>query len=83
MLVDSPGEDDLIGERVTIGTATLNVTKGIDRCVMVTRPQPGLDCDLSVLTTILRADVTTLSVGATVEAAGAVRVGDEVIAVPS
>ena len=80
---DSAGEDDLIGERVTIGTATLNVTKGIDRCVMVTRPQPGLDRDLSVLTTILRADVTTLSVGATVEAAGAVRVGDEVIAVPS
>ena len=45
MLVDSPGEDDLIGERATIGTATLNVTKGIDRCVMVTRPQPGLDRD--------------------------------------
>ena len=83
VLVDSAGEDDLIGERVTIGTATLNVTKGIDRCVMVTRPQPGLDRDLSVLTTLLRADVTTLSVGATVEAAGAARVGDEVIAVPS
>ena len=43
------------------------------------RPRPRL----SVLTTILRADVTTLSVGATVEVAGAVRVGDEVIAVPS
>ena len=68
VLVDGAGEDDLIGERVTIGTATLNVTKGIDR-VMVTRPQPGLDRDLSVLTTILRADVTTLSVGATVEVA--------------
>ena len=83
VLVDSSDEDNLIGERITIGTATLNVTKGIDRCVMVTRPQPGLDRDLSVLTTILRADVTTLSVGATVEVAGAVRVGDEVIAVPA
>ena len=83
MLVDSAGEDDLIGERVTIGAATLDVTKGIDRCVMVTRPQPGLKRDLSVLTTILKADITTLSVGANVEVAGAVRVGDEVVTVPS
>jgi uncharacterized protein YcbX len=83
VIVDGSGEDDLIGERVTLGDATLNITKGIDRCVMVTRPQPGLERDLSVLTTILKADITTLSVGATVEVAGAVRVGDEVVTVPS
>ena len=73
----------LVRRPTTIGAATLKVTKGIDRCVMVTRPQPGLNRDLSVLRTLLRADVTTLSVGATVEVAGAVRVGDEVIVVPS
>ena len=83
VIVDGSGEDDLIGERVTLGDATLNITKGIDRCVMVTRPQPGLERDLSVLTTILKADITTLSVGATVEVAGAVRVGDKVVTVPS
>ena len=83
VIVDGSGEDDLIGERVTLGDATLNITKGIDRCVMVTRPQPGLKRDLSVLTTILKADITTLSVGGNVEVAGAVRVGDEVVTVPS
>ncbi|MEO0492910.1 MAG: MOSC N-terminal beta barrel domain-containing protein [Actinomycetota bacterium] len=81
VLVDEAGEDDLVGGQITVGAATLAVHKGIDRCVMVTRPQPGLERDLSVLKTILKADVTTLCIGATVDVAGMVEVGDEVAAV--
>ncbi|MEM8705073.1 MAG: MOSC N-terminal beta barrel domain-containing protein [Actinomycetota bacterium] len=80
ILVDGAGEDDLVGGKVTIGGSTLTVTKGIDRCVMVTRPQPGLERDLSVLKTILKSDVTTLCIGATVDVAGVVKAGDEVVA---
>lgn len=83
VLVDGEGEDDLVGGRVRIGEAELDVLKGIDRCVMVTRPQPGLERDLSVLKTILKSDVTTLSVGAIVTTPGAARVGDEIVAVAS
>ena len=51
---------------------------GIDRCVMVTRPQPGLDRDLQVLRTINRDRGSMLCVGATVDEGGTVAVGDTI-----
>lgn len=81
VLVDGAGENDLVGGQVTIGGVTLTITKGIDRCVMVTRPQPGLERDLGVLKTILRSDTNTLCIGATIDVGGVVSTGDEVIAV--
>jgi uncharacterized protein YcbX len=78
ILVDGENENALIGTSISIGSTGLDVIKGIERCVMVTRPQPGLDRDLDVLKTINREHGGVLSVGATVNRAGAIEVGDEI-----
>jgi uncharacterized protein YcbX len=72
------GEDGLVGAAVTIGTAVLQVTKQIDRCVMVTRPQPGLARDLSVLKDINDLRGGALAVGALVTSDGRIARGDRV-----
>lgn len=80
-------EDDLVDERIGLGPdAVLHVRKRIDRCVMVTRPQPGgpdghaIERDLDVLRTIHRERESCLGIGCLVRAEGVVRVGDEVLA---
>ena len=78
VLVDGDGENELIGSSITVGSTGLDVIKGIERCVMVTRPQPGIDRDLDVLKTINRERGAVLSVGATVNRTGAIAVGDEI-----
>ena len=80
VLVSGTGENALVGKSIRVGDVQLHVTKGIDRCVMVTRPQPGLARDLQVLQDVNRQPDPTLSIGATVEQAGTLRVGDEVTA---
>lgn len=79
VVVDGTGEDDLVGQRARIGDAVVEVVKRIDRCVMVTRPQPGLGRDLDVLRTITRERGGFLAVGALVREPGPVRVGDELV----
>ena len=72
-------DDRLIGSKVAIGTASFEVTMPIDRCVIVTRPQPGgIERDLSVLRTINAERARVLAVGATVIGDGRIAVGDEV-----
>ncbi len=70
-------EDDLVGQTVRLGTCRLDVGKQIGRCVMVTRPQPGIDRDLDVLRAIHRDHGGNLAVGALVERGGRLAVGDE------
>ena len=78
VLLDGAGEDSLIGVTVTIGEALVEIGRQIQRCVMVTRPQPdGIDRDLSVLRGIARERAACLAVGALVTHAGIVRTGDE------
>lgn len=78
VLLQGAGEDALIASTVAIGEATLHIAGKIQRCVMVTRPQPGgIDRDLSVLRTIARERAACLAVGALTTRAGIVRVGDE------
>jgi uncharacterized protein YcbX len=80
VVVDGADEETLIGKRVRIGSAELDVTTAVARCVMVTRPQPGgVELDRDVLRRIHREHGGTLSVGATVATPGAVRVGDELV----
>jgi uncharacterized protein YcbX len=75
--LDGDGEDALVGHRVALGHALLDVSKRIERCVMTTRAQAGgVERDLDVLKTILRQRDGCLAVGALVEQPGAVRVGD-------
>lgn len=79
VVLDGRDEDALIGRRVRIGGAILEVFKPVSRCVMVTRPQPGgIERDLDVLRTILRERGGNLAVGAVVPQSGPVRVGDRI-----
>ena len=76
-MLDGEGEDLLVGSRVALGEAVLDVGMRIIRCVMTTRPQPGgIERDLDVLRTINRERDRCLAVGALVVQPGAVRVGD-------
>lgn len=76
VVLDGEGEDGLVGTTVTAGTATLHVMKQIDRCVVVTRAQPGLTRDLDVIRVINRERASYLGVAAVVSAAGRIAVGD-------
>ena len=79
VLVDGAGEDDLVGRRIAVGSVVLDVMKRIDRCIMVTRPQPGgIERDLEVLRTVLRETDGCLGVGALVAGPGELHAGDEV-----
>jgi uncharacterized protein YcbX len=75
------GEDRLVGQRVRLGGAELDVVKPVSRCVMVTRPQPGgIGRDTAVLKTVHRERGGRLAVAALVARPGWVAVGDELTA---
>ena len=77
VLLEGHGEDSLVGSRVTLGGAVLDVGMRIERCVMTVRPQPGgIERDLQVLRTIARERDARLAVGAVVTQPGNVAVGD-------
>lgn len=78
VLLAGHGEDELVGHSISLGSAVLEVTEPIRRCVMVARPQPGLDADLDVLRTINRERNAVLAIGAVVRIPGTVAVGDAV-----
>jgi len=72
-------EASLAGHVVALGTARASGTRPINRCVLVTRPQPGgIARDLDVLRTINRERDGKLGVGLRVTTAGVVAVGDEI-----
>lgn len=78
VLLSGSGEDDLVGQRVRLGTVELDVSAPVPRCVMTTRPQPGaVGRDTGVLKTIHREHGGTLSVGAMPVGGGRIAVGDE------
>lgn len=78
VLLDGEREDGLVGSRVALGDAVLDVGTRIGRCVMTTRAQPdGLERDLQVMRTLARERGGCLAVGALVAQPGPVRVGDE------
>jgi uncharacterized protein len=78
VVVDGDGEDQLIGREVRLGGVGLLVKKRIDRCVMVTRPQPdGIERDTSVLKTIIRERDRCLGIGAVVTSLGRIALDDE------
>jgi hypothetical protein len=78
VVLDGAGEDELVGTEVHLGTTTLDVRARIARCVMVSRPQPGLDRDLDVLRTINRDRDARLAIGAVVLRTGRIELGDAI-----
>jgi uncharacterized protein len=80
LVVDAPGdervEDAWVGHRCSVGAVQLEIIKPCERCVMVTRFQPGgLDRELGVLTHLARVSQSTLGVLARVLRPGVVSVG--------
>jgi uncharacterized protein YcbX len=81
VVLSGSGEDSLVGSRVALGGAIVEITKRVGRCVMVTRAQPGgIEKDLDVLRTIHRERGGMLAIGAMVMLGGPLTVGDELIA---
>jgi len=77
VVVDEPGEDELVGQAVRIGAAVVTISTPIARCVMVTRAQPdGIDVNREVLRRIHREHGGNLAVGGSVTLPGTVRIGD-------
>jgi uncharacterized protein len=77
VLLEGGGEDELVSSTVRLGDATLSVGNHIERCVMVTRPQPdGIERDLDVLDTVARERQNRLAVGALVSEPGTVKMGE-------
>ncbi len=75
LILDGSGEDALTGD-VSVGSSVLSVRKPLERCVMVTRPQPGLDRDITVLKRIIVERNNQLGVGAVVTTPGSISIGD-------
>jgi uncharacterized protein len=80
VVLDGEGEDELLGRETSLGGVRLHFGRGIGRCVMTTRPQPGgIARDTSVLKAIHREREGLLAVRAAVLTAGVVRTGDDLV----
>jgi uncharacterized protein YcbX len=79
VLLAGDNEDELVGHDVDLGSCRLNITQRINRCVIVTRPQPGLSRDLDVLRTINAERDNSLAVGALVVEPGRFAIGDPLL----
>ena len=71
-------EADWVGGDVEIGSVTLRITNPTIRCVVPTRPQPGLELDRALTRRLAESTQRFLGVYADVTRAGSVRVGDQV-----
>lgn len=84
VILDAPGDVELVGHEIEVGTVKLDVLKRIDRCVMTTRPQPAIadqpavERDLDVLKTINREHDNCLGIGTVVVEPGGLSLGDSI-----
>jgi uncharacterized protein YcbX len=76
--LEEPIEQGWIDSEIGVGEARLAVAVAAPRCIMTTRPQPGLSQDNAVLRAIIKELKHCLSVYCKVVRPGAVRVGDVV-----
>ena len=80
--VDDDGEfpeDAWIGSTVHVGGAEVTVVAPTVRCVMTTRPQPGLERDLDIVKSVNRDHESNLGVYGVVSRPGPVAVGAAVV----
>ncbi|MEY2474296.1 MAG: uncharacterized protein QOK28_3625 [Actinomycetota bacterium] len=78
-LIESSGTEDAWSE-VALGSVEAKVIMPTPRCSMPSRAQPGIPRDMSVGTTIRDTRGNNLGVYCSITKAGAISVGDEVIA---
>lgn len=85
--VDQPAsaypEADWVGGRIDLGAARLRVSGPTIRCVVPTRPQPGVELDRSITRLLAERTDRFLGVYTDVTRPGLVRVGDAVTVVPA
>ena len=75
---EAGSERQLHDHQVEIGDCVIDVIKHVDRCVVVTRPQPGgIERDLDVLKTVNAELGGDLGVGGTIVTPGRLAVGDQ------
>lgn len=79
VLLDTPLDlDELVGERMAIGSVVVEVLKRTRRCGMTTAEQPGLAKDVGVLRTLARDRELCQGVYARVVASGRIAVDDAI-----
>ncbi|MGE0215716.1 MOSC domain-containing protein [Mycolicibacterium sp.] len=71
-------EADWVGGEVEIGSVTLRITNPTIRCVVPTRPQPGIELDRGLTRRLAQQTDRFLGVYAEVTRSGVIRVGDPV-----
>ncbi len=76
-------ESAWVGGDVRVGAVVLTVTNPTIRCVVPTRPQPGVELDTSLTRRLAERTDRFLGVYADVASPGTVRVGDDVSARPA
>lgn len=76
-------ESTWVGGRLQIGSATMEVTIPTIRCVVPTRPQPGLHVDRGLSRRLVDRTDRFLGVYADVSRSGLLRVGDAVSVAPA
>lgn len=73
----------LVGHHATVGTVGIDVVKPIDRCILVTRPQPaGIERNLDVLRTINAEMGGELGAGSLISRSGRIAIDDELVVLP-
>jgi len=77
LILDGSGEEQLGGD-VAVGSAVLSVRKPIERCIMVSRGQPGLPKDLTVLQRVIAERDNKIGMGAVITTPGTITVGDTI-----
>nr|WP_194946003.1 MOSC domain-containing protein [Mycolicibacterium malmesburyense]CRL73123.1 putative Fe-S protein [Mycolicibacterium malmesburyense] len=77
-LVDGLPETQWTGGHLTVGGAVLEVTMPTIRCVVPSRPQPGLEVDRRITKAVATRAQRCLGSYCWVDTAGSVRVGDTV-----
>ncbi|TVP87206.1 MAG: MOSC domain-containing protein [Pseudomonadaceae bacterium] len=72
-------EQSWLGRQIRIGDIEIDCTASAPRCGAVTRAQSRLSDDTSILRSIVRAAQQNLGIYGSIQGAGLIRVGDEVL----
>jgi uncharacterized protein YcbX len=72
-------ENEWIGRRLHLGRINMTVQESTKRCGMTFISQPGLDEDPEVLRSLLRYNKRNLGIYCSVDCAGTIHVGDQVL----
>jgi len=75
---DPLGDIVLLGSRIALGSAVLQITAHTERCVMIGMAQPGLTADPKILRVLAEPGLACFGVYAEIESAGTIRCGDAI-----